>query len=257
MHDPTILFETRFPEPEFRGFRDELDAVAGGRKAISIVLFRQADIDVRDSDYLEYVTHASRIGLSVQHHRRSFDIDTEVFQHTYVSASLPAHAWRLSAYAILLESAYQCGWSDCAEVSCSLLLGYSREMAVDWLSRAKHACISWGLVDIYLLANQTQYECIRTTNGRFFPVDIPGDLTLFSSFGRLPIRRDALTLLPGDRFLCRIGLSRDAIEALLGDEPRSQMIVMKANCKQLMEIGCHAESRIEVLCATGWSKIER
>lgn len=221
------LFERPRPPRAVITDAAELDAVAAGRKAMSLF--------IGDDDGIAELAMARNLIVTTHADPRLGEL------HVFVTRA--DQLWRIQAYLALWETAFVDGrWSDGAENLAGYLLGYSAAQRKAWLAQQRQAIPAWTAATVYALVTDAQRELIESLGRRCLP---PG-LTLFTRRGEV-LKASAFAKLPRGQTLARAGLEIAAANKLFGTATSRALTV-----KQAPAINAALLSGVQLLTKTGW-----
>lgn len=234
--DPARLFESpRLPRAPSDA--SELDAVAAGKKAMSMF------VSSSDPDELaEWVALAAARNLVVTFHA------DPTLDETHVFVARSDQQWRIPAYLALWETAFVDGrWSDASENLAGHLLGYTKAQRKAWIAAQHQAFPAWTAVTVYALISAEERARVEALGRRCFGTDAElQGMSVFIQRGGV-LRRTALSVIPRDHTLARVGLDLDAARALFGTA------TTRAMTKRLAAtLNSRLLSNVQFLTKSGW-----
>jgi hypothetical protein len=247
--DPLALFERtvgawRGPYPKET---DELDAVAAGKKAMSMFAWEPAG---GGAELLEMLDRAFARGLTVALDRSS-DKAVRVF------VLQQDQMWRVPAYTMHWRSTFEHGkWTQAAEAHASALLGYTLAEREAWLQRLHWMQVGWGCKTIYTLLGDEQRSRVDELGHRAF-----GALeatTFFFHRSDHVLRKTAHKIVPSSATLARVGVEH-AFAASLFQMPKLRtgkphsLVTGTVTPSLAKRFNAALRSAVELLGPRGWS----
>ena len=241
LFEPARAHLRRFREP-YPTLRAELDAIASGKKAMSLTA---AALDELASGEDQVVRLAFARGLAVVLYSRGLAVEHQV---PSVFIAKPEQLWRVPAFLALEAAAFggDARWSEAAEAQQGLLLGYTKRQRAEWRARVAQRQAGWGCRTVYTLITPARRSAIAALGHRGFD---PADrVELFLHRGLRELRRDAWKRIPKGLVLARVGLARDASRRLF--RQRTDGIEQIATRGE--RINRHLVTNLQILTSRGW-----
>lgn len=204
--------------PPYPTERSELEAVADGRKGMSVTSFLSSDIDSDADSYSEFRSAAAGLGLCVVLHAAESSFERR-FDRTYVFALRTSELWRVPAYLTLMSVMRDGhGWSRGQDHALGLVLGYSEPQIKAWIEEQERLGVFGGGRALYFSIPKTWLEEIETLGRRAFPrtTDLSQLTAVFPSPGFV-LRLDTKTSNNGIARLARAAASEHLLKKLFPD----------------------------------------
>ena len=244
------LFQRRAIKPGvYRTLRAELDAVASGRKGMSMFGFGLDEL--ASTDYRAVIQQSLARGLVFASAGRDFHR-----KHFRVYVARPDQLWRIPAHLALWEttigtrSTRGLGWSEASEALEGLLLGYTATERARWLAARRERFAGEHGASVYALLTRAQKQAVVAAGKRYL-----GDtstLRLFAHTAQMPIVPRASRLVPADTTLARFGLAWNVYRRLFGKA--TKWTVVTASIPQALAPAIHGAmtSNVQFLTSRGW-----
>ena len=254
--DPGSLFDSDARRSPYASVEDELQAVAAGRKAMSVFAFPTTSVET-DPFYDELCRMASNLNISTSLEERTVSGLESNLQTSYLFAFRADQAWRIPAYLLLKRIYEDYGWSDAAEHLEGSLLGYSEQEIISWLRARSNSRVGWTGKTLFLLVNSAQGDNVRMLGRRSIdPAMVKAPLATFFSRWPKPIRTDALDRVPDQHELMRASVRedffRDIFEVGLGGERTDDVIVSSIPPARVAALNASLQSNFQFFTSKGW-----
>ncbi len=200
------LFETRVRLSKYESARDELEAVAAGKKGMSFFLFPSSSVETNDF-YSELRQISIELSLSIIINSTNEPDRDPKLRTTNIFVVKPSELWRIPMYSAFKSVFEHYNWNDAAEHLQSKLLGYTDDDVVEWLKFRNFSQIGWGGRTFYLLLSPSQAAGMRSLSKRCMAPETGAQPTLiFFNRKRNPMRTDAAELISEAGVLARVAV---------------------------------------------------
>jgi RHS repeat-associated protein len=184
------LFEEASRPEKFKDVHQELQAVSGDKKAMSVLSCSRSDLATHEIETI--VTEALHHRLLVTYHAEKIPHGKSAYEQLYIFFTKPGQDWRIPAYIATRRILRDYRWSDGAEYLESHLLGYSETEISEWIAHKRYTRASWAGLTIYLLMPDATTERIRYLGMRCLePASVGTDVIAFFSRSNLAVRSGA------------------------------------------------------------------
>lgn len=249
------LFETRprwspklFP---YKTWRSELDAVAAGRKGMSMAGYPIDEVVRGGREYRKLVEDVLARDLVIVLSRDELPILRREYQHVTVFAARPDQLWRIPALFAMHATAFagDSAWTAPSEALRSLLLGYTEPQRERWIAWHRQRRAGDSGATVYALVSRAQRRAISDAGNRYV-ADI-GRLTLFARGRDDVLKPNAWRLVPRGTTIARVGVAWPVYRRLFDARRRG---VITATVPKRLERVFHAgmRSNVQFLTARGW-----
>ena len=253
--DPAPLFvEVELPAV-YQGLDNELEAVAAGRKCLSVFTFEGADGE-SDPNFVIVPDVAARLGLAVTRVRRENGLPPPWSGTVSVCITRAYEAWRGPAYVAVLETLMTAPWSDVSERVQSALLGYSDAEFAAWIGAWRASRAGWG-PQIHLWLDAARAAGVGDLGRRAFAVDVgQGPLPVFIHRRRMAVAAGWFERVPRGWALARAVVARDFHQTLFGRRVDWGAAEFRfAAVVDVVALNGALRSGIQVLGAAGWEGV--
>jgi hypothetical protein len=245
------LFQRRAIRPGvYPSVRAELDAVASGRKGMSIFGFGVDEL--ASGDYRTLVRQALARDLVSAHAASGSDR-----KHVRVYVARADQLWRIPAHLALWETAIGTGsnqglgWSESSEALEGLLLGYTASERARWLAARRQRFASDRGANVYALLTRAQKQAIVAAGKRCL-----GDtstLRLFAHSAQMPMVARASRLIPAGTTLARFGLAWQVYRRIFGTPDRWRVVIATISDALAPVLHAAMTSNVQFLTSRGWA----
>ena len=256
--DPSVLFEKqafwvhppkRQPYPTDEA---ELDAVASRRKAMSMYSWTRDYLRTREFAWVTKQVLDRGLMLVLDPDESNAAVP-QLLQGVQGFILHHDQAWRIPAYRVLWETAFESGrWSDSAEAQMSLLLGYTKAERRAWLEQQRWRQAAWGCVTAYTLLTAEQRAAVETLGRRCFGQNT---MTLIHHAELHLMKRNASALVPKHLTIARVGIERGFAGKLLGYSNRRKRTVIVSttvSASRAKSLNAALRSNVQFLGPKGW-----
>ncbi len=260
--DPSSLFDCDTRRSPYDSVEEELQAVAAGRKAMSVFAFPNTSLGT-DPFYDELCKMASQFHISIALRERFVSGLEPNLRTSYLFVFRDDEAWRVPAFLLFKRIYDNYGWSDAAEHLEGSLLGYTEEEISLWLAARWNSRVDWAGKTLFLLANSAQGDNVRMLGGRSIdPGMITTPLAVFHSRWRKPIRADALSRIPAQHELMRVSVKEDffgevfkvSLRAALDSDVFVDVMVSNIPPERAAALNSALQSNFQFFTSEGWRR---
>jgi hypothetical protein len=244
------LFETRPRwDPKlvpYKTWRAELDAIAAGRKGMSIFGFTSRDL--AGADYRFLIEQALKRDLVFAHANWSADLKSF---RVYVTRA--DELWRIPAHLALWETATDSreniGWGASSEALEGLLLGYTAAERARWLAARRDRFAGDRGVNVYALLDRAHKEAVIAAGKRY--LGAVSELRLFAH-DQLPLSSRARRLVPAGTTIARFALDWPVYRRVFGD-PIGRVVTASISDELAPMLHAGMRSNVQFLTSRGWA----
>ncbi len=250
--DFSNLFEITVRKPAHPTIADELEAVAGLRKGISVHVLSGDQLDEIGS----FKQTARHLNLVTQVVTETLDAVSEVLLFAY----RPEQSWRVNAYLWSRSTLFRYGCSDGLEALTSRILGYSEEQFSEWIAHHRAGRIGWAGPTRLLLMSRQQRQDLVALYGRVLPKDCNPPIICFYSLNQRHVLRPDAQDCIGDRFLVRASFVATALsnefESVYARRRKADVLAVACTLEMVDQLNNAMTSPVQFRVGEQWLDFE-
>jgi len=250
VEDLAALFEPRVVK-----VRDELLAVAEGRKVLAWYPMNRAQVE-EYTELDDLMDAARKLDLSVVVRARPEPVTHPAEPDRDVFVVRDAVPWQVEAFRACQDVLGRYDWSDSSEYMYSEFLGYAPEECDAWVAECRRNRLGWRGKTLYGLCDDSQVGQLRATACRCFPESFDSaSFLVFVTGAELVLPRELEGRIPHGRTLVRFAVEYESYLRLFSGASAAGGVRSVQLGMPPAALNAVLESHIEAWTPDGWQRL--